>query len=131
MSIESLLARGRAAAERLMVDACVIRRKTGESPGPGGVITTTYGPDLYSGKCRVQTKTETGAATTVGEATVYVGRHEVQLPITVTGLAEGDHVEITASVSDPDLVGKVFTVRDITAKTHLTARRVVVTEVTS
>jgi hypothetical protein len=131
MSAASALARGRTAAEALMQDACTIRRVTGESTGAGGVITPTYGPDLYAGKCRVQTKAETGAATDVGEATVYVGRHEVQLPISVLGLAEGDQVTITASVLDPDLVGKVFTVRDITAKTHLTARRLVVTEVTS
>lgn len=131
MSAETHARRGQAAAERLMVDACTIRRQTGESTGPGGVITPTYGADLYSGKCRVQTKSEMGAATDVGEATVYVLRHEVQLPISATGLAEGDQVTITASVLDPDLVGKVFTVRDVTAKTHLTARRLIVTEVTS
>ncbi|MGC5019016.1 DUF6093 family protein [Micromonospora sp. DT47] len=132
MSAASLIARGRAAAESLMTDACTIRRRTGEATDPNsGVITPTYGDPLYSGKCRVQQRTNAGQGQDVGEAFVLVTRFEVQLPMSATGLVEGDQITITASALDPDLVDRVFTVRDVAAKSHLTARRVGVTEVLS
>lgn len=129
MSIESAILRGRVAAEALMVDACTIRRKAGEST-IGGVVTPTYST-LYTGKCRVQVKADAGQGQNVGEAYLVVERHEVQLPITVTGLQEGDRITITASALDPDLIGRVYAVRDVLRKSHLTSRRVTVLEVTS
>lgn len=131
MSIESAILRGRAAAEAIMVDACVIRRKTGEST-IGGVVTPTYST-LYTGKCRVQVKSDSqsGQGQNVGEAYLVVERLEVQLPVTVTGLQEGDRITISASALDPDLVGRVYAVRDVLRKSHLTSRRVTVLQVTS
>lgn len=132
MSRATAVARGRLAAEVGMVDACTIQRRTGESVGTGGVITPTVST-LYAGKCRVQVRSQSqaGQGTNVGEAYRIVERTEIQLPITVTGLAEGDRITITAAALDPELVGKVFTVRDVLAKTHLTSRRVNALEVTS
>jgi hypothetical protein len=131
MGIEATLARGRAAAEALMVDACVIKRVSSSTTDPNtGVVTPTYST-IYTGKCRVQQARAQGASADVGEAALVLLRHEVQLPITVTGLQEGDQVTITASVNDADLVNRVFVVRDLGHKTHLTARRVQVSEVTS
>lgn len=131
MSAASLTARGRAKALELMVDACTIRRRTGETTDPtSGVITPTYST-LCTGRCRVQQRQESGQGADVGEAYLIVMRHEVQLPMTVTGLQEGDEITITASVLDPDLVGRVFLVRDSARKTHLTSRRVTVLERTS
>ena len=132
MSAQTAIVRGRRVAEALMVDACTIRRRTGEATDPNsGVITPTYGADLYSGKCRVQQRQLGGQGQNVGEAYVIVERYEVHLPMSVTGLLEGDQITITASALDPDLVDRVFIVRDVAAKSHLTARRVGVTEVTS
>jgi hypothetical protein len=130
MSIGVAVARARQLAESLMVDTCVIKRETGEATGSGGVITPTYST-LYTGKCRVQFKPMQGNGADVGEAYLLLVRREVQLPMTVTGLLEGDRITITASALDPDLVGKVYVVRDVEAKTHLSARRVTVLEVTS
>lgn len=130
MSIEAAIQRGRTAAEALMVDACVIKRGTGESTGPGGVITPTYST-LYTGKCRVQSVGLADQGTDVGEAYRVITRPQVQLPMAATGLREGDQITITASALDPDLVGRVYTVRNVLAKTHLTSRRVEVLEVTS
>jgi hypothetical protein len=130
MSRESATLRGRAAAEIGMQDACTITRETGETTGPGGVITPTTAT-LYTGKCRVQFKPMEGSGMDVGEAYLLLVRREVQLPMSATGLREGDQITITASALDPDLVGKVYVIRDIEAKTHLTARRVTVLEVTS
>ena len=54
MNPAAVLARGRAAAEALMVDTCAIRRRTGETlDDTTGEVTATY-DDVYSGRCRVQ-----------------------------------------------------------------------------
>ena len=58
-------------------------------------------------------------------------RLEVQLPMTVTGLRVSDEITIDTSAHDPDLVDRVFLVRDLAHKSHATARRVQVTEKTS
>lgn len=130
MSRASVLARGRTAAEAGMVDACTIRRKTGESTGAGGIVTPTYST-LYTGKCRVQQAAAQAQQQDPGEAYVLMLRLEVQLPMSVTGLQTEDEVTITASVHDPDLVGRVFLIRDLAHATHKTARRVQVLERTS
>jgi hypothetical protein len=65
-----------------------------------------------------------------GETSVVVLRLEVQLPMTVVGLAEGDELVVTASAHDQDLVDRKFRIHDLAHKTHATARRVLVTEVT-
>lgn len=130
MSLEGAISRGRSLAERLMVDACSIARPTGESTGAGGVITPTTSA-VYTGKCRLQVRQETGAGQTVGEAFIIVQRLELQLPMTAPEVFEGDRVTMTASALDPQLVGKEYVVRDVVRKTHLTSRRVTVLEVSS
>jgi hypothetical protein len=49
----------------------------------------------------------------------------------VTGIASDDLVTITASLLDADLVGRTFRVRELGHKSHMTARRVQLEEVTS
>lgn len=130
MTISSALARGRAAAEARMVDACTVQRKTGESEGPGGVISPTWS-QVYAGKCRVQVRTEAGSPADVGEASVIITRHEIHLPISAVGILEGDQVTMTAATYDPDLVGRTYAVRDVLTKSEATARRVTAVEVSS
>lgn len=131
MSRASVLARGRAAAEAGMVDACTIRRSTGETTDPvSGVVTPTW-QQLYAGKCRVQQKSIQAEDEDAGEARLLMVRLEVQLPMSVTDLEPDDQVLITASESDPDLPGRVFTIADLFHKTHATARRIGVVERTS
>jgi hypothetical protein len=113
-----------------MVDACVIRRVTGETTGPGGVITPTY-LTIYTGKCRVQQPTALARPHQPGEAFILMVRLDVQLPMTVTGLQAEDQVLITSSALDADLAGRLFVVWDLAHKTHATARRVGVMERTS
>lgn len=131
MDVAPLLARGRAAAEALMVDTCTIRRRAGETTDEYGQIVPTFGDPLYEGACRVQQAGTQASAQNPGEAYVLMLRLEVQLPMSVVGLEVGDEVEITDSVHDPDLVGRTFLVRDLAHATHKTARRVQVTERTS
>ncbi len=130
MTRASVLARGRVAAERSMVDTCTVRRKTDGVEGPGGVITPTW-TDVYTGKCRVQVRAETGSQSNVGEAALILTRHEFHLPITAVGILEGDVITVTASVNDPDLINRTYTVRDVLTKSEATARRVTAVDVTS
>lgn len=132
MSASSLILRGRTAAERLMVDTCTIRRRGGGSTvdDDTGVITPNRST-VYTGKCRVQQQTAQAQQETPGEDFQLLVRLEVQLPMSVTGVQVGDEIEVTASALDPDLVGQVFVVRDLFAKTHATARRIGVTRRTS
>jgi hypothetical protein len=132
MSRASVLARGRAAALIGMTDACTVRRSTGETEGPGGVIETTWST-VYDGQCRVQVsgRVQPGSPADVGEAALMLTQHEVQLPIAAVGILEGDRIEVTASAHDPDLVGRLYAVRAILTKSEATSRRVAAIEVTS
>jgi hypothetical protein len=123
--------RRRLAAEANMVDACTIQRVTGGSTNDTtGVVTPTYST-IYSGKCRVQQVVPIAKPAHVGEAAVWLQRLVLQVPMAVTGIASDDLVTITASLLDADLVGRTFRVRELGHKTHMTARRVQLEEVTS
>jgi hypothetical protein len=126
MSAESALARGRMAAEALMVDACTIRRVTSRTADPvsGDPAVTYLSPDPYAGKCRVQQAQAQAQREDIGEDNLLLLRLEVQLPMTVVGLEVGDEITITASAYDPDLPGRVFLIHDLAHASHKTSRRV-------
>lgn len=134
MPIATLLARGRDAAERLMVDTCTITR-----PGPvvtnhlTGVVTPAAPVTVYTGPCKVQTagRSATGRRLDAGEVSVVVLRLELHLPVaTSVGVQRGDVVAITTAVNDPDLTSRSFLVHDLSHKTHATARRLQMEEAT-
>lgn len=131
MTRESILARGRAAAEVGMVDTCTIKRPTGKATDPDtGDVVTVY-TTLYSGqKCRVQTRGQWGERRDVGQDSVVMQTIEIQLPITVVDLQVGDVLTITAATHDPLLVGRELQLKDLNSETHATARRVMGTELT-
>lgn len=132
MSRASVLADGRRAAEAGMVDACIIRRRTGAQTtddDTGDVVHAYVTPDPYTGACRIQqARLATSGERNVGEDTAVLLALEVQLPMSVTGLQVGDEVHVTASLADPDLVDRVFIIRSLAHKTDATARRVQVSE---
>lgn len=111
MSLASVLARGRAAAERRMVDACTIRR--------GSTV-------LYTGKCEVAQ--DEGEAQEEADAYALDLRLLLKLPIAVTGLQLGDEATLDAAAHDPDLVGKVLRVQGLARESHATCRRLFCTE---
>lgn len=116
-----------------MVDACTIVRVTGQTEGPGGVLTPTT-TTVYSGKCRMMVRTRErlgGSWVEAGEAQVIASRLELQLPVSAPEVLEGDRVTITLSTLDPVMQGKTYTVRDAMVKSHLAHRRVTVMEVSS
>lgn len=131
MTATSATLAGRRAAERLMVDACTITRESTRSTNVDSGITSKATAQLYTGKCRVQQPGRMARPELVAEAQLYQQLIDVQVPMTVTGLAVGDVVTITASALDPDLVGRRFWIKDLAHKTHMTARRVGCEEVTS
>lgn len=132
MSIATVLARGRAAAERRMVDECVIVRVTGTTTDlSSGDVTETIDP-VYAGKCEVQQQAATARDDTVGESSVLLVGRTLKLPVLASiGVLAGDRVTITACVHDPDLVDRQFSVRAEFGKSHATARRIGIEEVTS
>lgn len=107
-----------------MEDACVVRRRTGTVTDPDTGTSVPAYAVLYTGKCRVQNALAQAGQVTAGQDYLLLLRIEVHLPISVTGLKAGDEITITAAAYDPDLPGRVFTVRDLMHKTHATARRV-------
>src|SRR5438045_283872 len=103
MSANTATLAGRRAAERLMVDTCLIRRRTSEATDPDtGVVTPTY-TQVYAGKCRVQQQVPVSRPADIGQDAVWLARLELQLPMSVVGVQSNDLVTITASALDPDL----------------------------
>lgn len=133
MTANTALARGRAAAEALMADKCVIRRVTRVSDPVTGVQTEQSIVQIYFGKCRVQARGQAQEATSqdAGEARRLLLHLELQLPMSVTEVQTEDEVTILLSALDPDLPNRRFLVRDLMHKTHATARRIGIEEITS
>ena len=130
MSRQQLLEAARAFFLEGCVDTCTIKRVTGEVTDVDGNVTPTY-TALYSGVCRIQQQQPYAERKDVGQAYLLLLRLEVQLPMTVTGLAPDDLLTMVTSVTDPDLPGRVFRVRDLAHKTDASSRRVQCTEITS
>ncbi|MEV6124381.1 DUF6093 family protein [Streptomyces sp. NPDC052077] len=117
---------GRAMAEALMQDACLIEDL--------GVVTTTDdGQDLtssaevYRGKCRVK-PASTAVVTPSVNAAAQTWQYKVSIPVGAEQLRAGLRVTITAS-RDPSLVGLRLMLRNFDRGTHITARRMWCTEV--
>jgi len=127
VTLDGLIARGRAAAEALMTDTGYVRRAgTPTTNETTGVVTPTW-TDIYAssgtpGPLRVQQG--------IGATDAQAGEHQSQvaglvisLPITEADVRPGDQVVVSTSTYDPALVGRVFTVSRVLAKSHATARR--------
>jgi hypothetical protein len=133
VSRETVLARGRVAAERGMLDQCTIQRVAGSTTNPTNGVVSDTKTTIYTGKCRVQSWSPLGGAAsprTVGGQYLRLLRLELQLPVAGTdGLQDGDVVTMTFAAHDPDLLGRTFTVRDLQFKSDDTSRRIGVSEV--
>ena len=129
--IGAALPRLREQAESLMVDECKIEYVSGTTwDEDSGTSTPTY-VTRYSGKCRAQTTLTSESQQGAGERKWTIQSLTVSVPMSVTGVAVGDRVTITDTALDLDLVGRVFTVVALAHKTHMTARRLRVEEVTA
>lgn len=123
MTLSTILAHGRAAANNRMFDACIVEHPTGVTTNDTtGVVTPTMAA-VYTGPCRIKLPGPT-SATDGGEVTVSVGSPEVHLPVVGTeGIVHGDRVTVTAARNDSALVGRTFQVIGKDFKSESTARR--------
>ncbi|MFJ2731400.1 DUF6093 family protein [Streptomyces sp. NPDC087317] len=117
---------GRAMAEALMKDACLIE-------DIGVVTTTDDGQDItdpvkvYEGKCRVK-PASTAVVTPSVNAQSQTWQYKISIPLGPEPLRAGLRVTITAS-RDPSMVGLRLMLRNFDRGTHITARRMWSTEV--
>lgn len=129
--ILSTLRRGRAAAEALMRDTCVIRRPTGGivvDPDTG--VATPGTRTVYEGPCRVQASggvasqvvSASGESTNVG-GNVPVWTLYLHLPVSAGACRSGDIALVTHSV-DSSLTGRRLRLVNLQSEKSLaTARR--------
>jgi hypothetical protein len=125
MSRESTLARGRTQAEERMTDTCKVGAKIrSETLNDQGLYAETIDP-VYEGICEVQFGANQPNTSDAGAQIVTVQDVVLKLPVTpTTGLVSDEHfAEITGSVNDPGLIGRVFRITGFNAKTYSTARR--------
>ncbi len=134
MTAASAVARGRVAAERLMVDEGTVTRRGSGDP----VFNETTGEyedpartTVYAGRSRLQVRgmgSSTGTEAAGGE---YVVQQTVlQLPaVEAAEVRIGDQYTHTVSPHNPALVGRVYDIaRPVSDKTHATKREFLVTE---
>lgn len=133
MTATGALLRGRAKAEKLMVDAGELR-----GPDVRGALdpatneySVTPGPLKYSGKAKLQTTDTIGNRADAIERVVMTTRFELHLPMSAAAAAVDDVWTSTSAELDPELVGRRFRVASLVHKSFMTARRLAVEEVQS
>ena len=123
MNPAGVLARGRRAAEALMVDTVEITRPTGAvDPVTGKPVTAT----VYAGRAKVQTYEGYEQDREVGGGSVTTQRYRVDLPVGAYAAVVGDVVTVTAATFDPNLAGRRYVLRGPFFKTAATAYRMFV-----
>ena len=135
MTASDLIARGRAAAERLKTDTVTVTRVTAGASGPldpvtGLPSTPEETVTVYTGAGKIQTYEPHESARKSGEHVWIEQRYHLHLPITADEVDVGDTVTVTSSVTDPQLTGRAYRVAGEHAKTWATARRLLLDEIT-
>lgn len=131
MSVAAVLDRGRAAAESLMQDTCVIT--SGGKPVFDPVTktrTTPAGTTLYSGKCEARIRNVAAANPEFAGRQVVTEQSVVAIPVSAPHIPPGATVTFTAVAdhSDPALLETSFTVLGGGKGSRITARRLNVEE---
>ena len=128
MTATSALLRGRAAAESLMVDECVITRPGEVVTDPDSGEVRNSAETVYAGKCKVQSKNSATASPEAGGAVFTVVSRQVHIPVDDNlVIKDGDVVTITAA-AQAIRVGKQYRVEGFTPDTFDTAFRLPVKE---
>lgn len=125
MSAESVIYQGRAFEERQMTDACEVGTLS-----PGDVLneeTGEYEPvftAVYTGACRFKASdTQVGEIDAGGQLLVEQDA-VLKLPVlTSTAVRKDMQVRITASLTDPGLVGVTARIKGPFVSSYTTARR--------
>jgi len=122
--------RGREAAESLMIDACTVHRPGDPITDPETGNVTPGSTLVYSGPCKVQQTISQASNPNAGGHSFTVQDSRVDFPVAAGPLAVDDVVTVTASVMDPQLVGREMRVVELFHKSFATAQRTRVEEVT-
>lgn len=126
--LDSILAAGRLAHQRIMVDACTISRPGIPTLNRSTSVNTPGAATLlYSGACRLKAQ-RIPRNQQAGERLTVVARYELALPfasLAVDDLVVSDEVVITAS-GDTRLVNQPFTVLAVDFGSTVTAWRIMV-----
>jgi len=120
----------RAAAESLMLDACTITRPGEPVTDPDTGEVTNTATEVYSGKCKVQSKDSSTSSPEAGGHSFTVVSRQVHIPAGSADVLDDDVVTITAATLS-QLVGKVYRADGFTPDSYDTAFRLPVKEVTS
>lgn len=125
MTATSAAVRGRAAAERLMADACTITDGAAEQVYDAGSdsYTTPAGSTRHAGACKIRPRDNADRVVEAAGQTVSLWPYIVSVPMSVTTVELNDVVTVTACQLDPSLVGTVLRVRQVLQGSYVTARR--------
>lgn len=124
-AIAGALPRLRSAAESMMTDTCTIRRPGAPVFDAATGAYTTPDTTVYTGKCRVRTRSVgflRDRLVEAGEEQVSLWPYIVAVPMSVTGVQVSDVVTVDTS-GDPALVGVAMRVRVATLGTNANARK--------
>jgi hypothetical protein len=123
MTATAALQAGRALAEALMLDTCVIERESGTTTDPDtGDIVTTWAT-VYTGRAKVQTYEAQESNPDAGGSIRTSQRYTVHIPVGSYEPEVGDRITITAAATDPHIVGRKYRVAALLHKTLATAYR--------
>lgn len=97
-------------AESLMLDTCTITRPGTPVTDPITGDVTNTPVQVYSGKCKVQSKDSATSNPEAGEHTFTVVSRQVHIPANAADVKDGDVITITASRLNSFTVGKQYRV---------------------
>lgn len=130
---ESAIFEGREAAEALMIDRCIVERRTGETVTDPvtGVVGDAWArvypteSDIAAGndgKCKVQGRTAVAIEPSAAGHQFTIEQLMLHLPVSAKSQAD-DRVTIVAATIDPDLAGAEFRLTELARGTYRTADR--------
>ena len=114
--------RGRAKAEALMIDTCIVERLSGTETNPTTGVVSDSWETIYEGKCKVQGRSAVAATPTAGKHMYTIEQLMVSLPITAH-TKPGDRDTIVSAEIDEDLIDIQLQLTELDRGTFRTADR--------
>jgi hypothetical protein len=106
-----------------MLDTCTITRPGEPVTDPDSGDVTNTAIEVYTGRCKVQSKDSATSSPEAGEATFTVVSRQVHIPANAADVQDGDVVTITASRLNAFTVGKQYRVEGFEPDSFDTAAR--------
>lgn len=129
MTLTPLVIRGRAAAEELMLDECIVHRQGDLVTDMETGAVTRSRTVVYEGKCKLQQTLAQSRTSVGGEHEFTVQDIRWDTPVGSGPFRVDDLVTMTAAELDGQLVGREYRVAGRFNKSAATAQRIRVEEV--